>query len=218
MHKETGFEIGFESALVPRWRAGTLRLQNVSIQCDANSWISRKKQEWINAGNALDELPHIDTNWAFWDLKVQSIDVTLSLWRWLDGKGLIKECTVKGVRGTIDRTHIEWPHDWKPFRRLPAFGDFEILNFVVEDLLVTLKNPGQRPYKISIFHGQAPLLRKQWLLYDLCCANSIVGVFDDSLFSVHRPQRSDWVFEEASKGPWAKMVFCEILNSLFRVT
>jgi hypothetical protein len=51
-----------------------------------------------------------------------------------------------------------------------------------------------------------------------CCANSIVGVFDDSLFSVHRPQRSDWVFEEASKGPWAKMVFCEILNSLFRVT
>lgn len=37
------------------------------------------------------------------DLNVDSVDVTLSLWRWLDGKGLIEDAVVKGVRGVIGR-------------------------------------------------------------------------------------------------------------------
>jgi distribution and morphology protein 31 len=35
------------------------------------------------------------------DLNVDSIDVTLSLWRWLDGKGLVKDAVIKGVRGVL---------------------------------------------------------------------------------------------------------------------
>jgi len=42
-----------------------------------------------------------DIKWSMFDLSVDSIDVTLSLWRWLDGKGLVKDAVVKGVRGVL---------------------------------------------------------------------------------------------------------------------
>jgi distribution and morphology protein 31 len=42
-----------------------------------------------------------DFKWSMFDLNVDSIDVTLSLWRWLDGKGLVKDAVVKGVRGVL---------------------------------------------------------------------------------------------------------------------
>ncbi|KAJ3095299.1 Mitochondrial distribution and morphology protein 31, mitochondrial precursor [Phlyctochytrium planicorne] len=119
------------------------------------------------------------------------MDVTLSLWRWLDGKGLIKECTLKGVRGVVDRRHIVWDPNWVPSRRHPLPGDFEMEKFVVEDLLLTILNPNFRPYAVSVFRGELPKFRKQWLLYDIMCANSIVGMFDNCLFSVHKPQEND---------------------------
>ena len=42
-----------------------------------------------------------DVNYSMFDLNVDSIDVTLSLWQWLDGKGLVKDAVVKGVRGVL---------------------------------------------------------------------------------------------------------------------
>jgi distribution and morphology protein 31 len=42
-----------------------------------------------------------DVQWSMFDLNVDSIDVTLSLWRWLDGKGLVEDAVVKGVRGIL---------------------------------------------------------------------------------------------------------------------
>ena len=35
------------------------------------------------------------------DLNVDSIDVTLSLWRRLDGKDLVKDAVIKSVRGVL---------------------------------------------------------------------------------------------------------------------
>ena len=48
-------------------------------------------------------LGHSDNelHYSLFDLDVDSIDVTLSLWKWLDGRGLVKDATVKGVRGVI---------------------------------------------------------------------------------------------------------------------
>lgn len=42
-----------------------------------------------------------DLKWSMFDLNVDSVDVTLSLWRWLDGKGLVQDAVVKGVRGVL---------------------------------------------------------------------------------------------------------------------
>lgn len=42
-----------------------------------------------------------DTNRSSFDLTIDSVDVTLSLWRWLDGKGLVENAVVRGVRGVL---------------------------------------------------------------------------------------------------------------------
>ena len=42
-----------------------------------------------------------DTNYTMFDLNIDSVDVTLSLKRWLDGKGLIEDAVVRGVRGVV---------------------------------------------------------------------------------------------------------------------
>ncbi|KAJ1339686.1 hypothetical protein BSLG_005719 [Batrachochytrium salamandrivorans] len=117
------------------------------------------------------------------------IDVNLSLWRLLDGRGPIKEAKLKGIRGMVDRRHIEFDPNL-PSRRVPEFGDFEMDSFIVEDL-VTICNPDFRPFSFSIFDAELPIFRKQWLLYDMMCADSVVGMYDNCLFSVHRSQSLD---------------------------
>lgn len=56
-------------------------------------------------GEEEDILPIIetseDTNYSMFDLTIDSIDVTLSLARWLEGKGLVTDAVVKGVRGCL---------------------------------------------------------------------------------------------------------------------
>jgi len=42
-----------------------------------------------------------DGNFTMFDLNVDSIEVSLSFRRWWDGKGLLEDAVVKGVRGII---------------------------------------------------------------------------------------------------------------------
>lgn len=48
-----------------------------------------------------------DVNYSMFDLNIGSIDVTLSLKRWLDGKGLIEDAVVKGVRGVLGESGVQ---------------------------------------------------------------------------------------------------------------
>jgi mitochondrial distribution and morphology protein 31 len=59
-------------------------------------------------------------------MTIESVDVTLSLWRWLEGRGILEECLMKGVRGVVDRRHIKFDPDWTPARRDPLPGDFDM--------------------------------------------------------------------------------------------
>ncbi|ORZ29507.1 hypothetical protein BCR44DRAFT_1505662 [Catenaria anguillulae PL171] len=131
-----------------------------------------------------------ENNFTKYDLSIASISVTLDLVHWLDGKGLVKTATVRGVRGIIDRRDVFWDESMPtiPIRRQHQPGDFEIADLQVDDLFVTVYNPQFRPYSVSVFHAELPQLRKQWLLYDVICATSLVGLFDNCLFSVHAPQ------------------------------
>ncbi|KAJ3354216.1 Mitochondrial distribution and morphology protein 31, mitochondrial precursor [Allomyces javanicus] len=128
-------------------------------------------------------------NFTKYEVRIASIDVTLDLIRWLDGKGLVKDMVVKGVRGLIDRRDVFWDDDAvTPPRRSHQPGDFDMERVVVEDLFLTVYNPNFRPYSVSVFNADLPRLRKQWLLYDIICASSLVGLFDNCLFSLHTPQ------------------------------
>ncbi|KAI8922890.1 mitochondrial distribution and morphology proteins-domain-containing protein [Entophlyctis helioformis] len=199
----TGFNITFESAIVPRWSDGTLSLENVSIVCNGDTWTEIKRKEKLANGLGDLEPGEVDVNWTYWDMTVERIDISLSLWRLLDGRGPVREAKLKGVRGVVDRRHIIIDPSWVPTRRKHEFGDFEMELFVVEDLLLTVYNPNFRPFSISIFNAELPLFRKQWLLYDMMCADSAVGMFDNCLFSVHRPQTLDILHDKP--GNWAKV-------------
>lgn len=45
-----------------------------------------------------------DVNFTMFDLNIDSVDVTLSLTRWLDGKGLVADAVVRGVRGVVGKS------------------------------------------------------------------------------------------------------------------
>jgi distribution and morphology protein 31 len=128
------------------------------------------------------------------DLNLDEVEVTLSLKRWLDGKGLVKDAKIKGVRGVVDRRSVWWdtskpllPEDWRHATRP---GDFEFESLQVEDALMTVYQPGgQRPFNVSIFNATIGPLRKRWMFYDMMSAEAITGQFDNCLFSLHMPQK-----------------------------
>lgn len=92
-----------------------------------------------------------------------------------------------------------------PIRRDPEFSDFDMESFQIEDLLVTVQNPHFRPYTLSIFRAELPRFRKQWFLYDIMMAESAVGMLDNCLFSLHKPQNIDLSIAETK---WSKTVDC----------
>jgi len=109
----------------------------------------------------------------------------------------------------IDRRSVYWDPSLDPanFRHTPHPGDFELESLQLEDILVTVYQPGQfRPYSASIFRGEFRRLRKQWLFYDFLSAENIVGQFDNCLFSLHKPQSMGRTTEEDLKdGHWKRM-------------
>ncbi|KAK0533744.1 Mitochondrial distribution and morphology protein 31, mitochondrial precursor [Tilletia horrida] len=149
-----------------------------------------------------DELADVDTNFTMFDLNVDTIDISLSFSRWWDGKGLVTDATIKGVRGVIDRRNVFWDpekvYNPQEHRRKPRIGDFQLDSLVLEDFLVTVYQPSPpgsapgaapfRPFNFSIFRAQLPRFRRQWLFYDLLNAEYITGQLDGCLFSLHKPQ------------------------------
>lgn len=126
---ETGISIVFESAIVPKWRGNSIVFKNVYISRrptevtlpltpaqmgkraaarfdvgHGHNYFHEEDHDAeedggadaTKAGEALD-----DANYSMFDVNVDSIEVTLSFARWLDGKGLIQCASVRGVRGVL---------------------------------------------------------------------------------------------------------------------
>ncbi|KAJ7347108.1 mitochondrial distribution and morphology protein 31 [Mycena albidolilacea] len=230
---ETGVTVIFESAIVPKWKDSRISFKNVFISRrprsapppprpkDSESFAAggydiSGHPGYHRVGEDEDETPSSgavdeDTNYTMFDFNVDSIDVTLSLWRWLDGKGLIQDAVIKGVRGILDRRSVYWdpdnPLDPAAFRHPSRPGDFELESLELEDVLVTVYQPdGFRPYTASIFQAELKTFRKQWIFYDFLCAENIVGQFDNCLFSLHKPQSIGRTTEmDLKDGDWARM-------------
>ncbi|KIJ68057.1 hypothetical protein HYDPIDRAFT_83753 [Hydnomerulius pinastri MD-312] len=230
---ETGVTVIFESAIVPKWKDSRISFKNVYVsrrpQGTYSSPPTRKpvghkaaigydvsthpaynynpeEEEEITTSHSDDDL-----NYSMFDLNIDSIDVTLSLQRWLDGKGLVEDAVIKGVRGVLDRRSVFWdpenPLDPVAFRHIARPGDFELDSLQLEDVLLTVYQPGDfRPYTASIFRADMRTLRKQWLFYDFLCAENVVGQFDNCLFSLHKPQSIGRTTDQDIKdGKWSRM-------------
>ncbi|GAA5873576.1 hypothetical protein JCM3774_000055 [Rhodotorula dairenensis] len=215
----TGVKVVFESAIVPKWG---LFGQSGSKIVFRNVYISRGPVKG-ELGILPAEEGHVEeteeqarlreqmAKWTHFHLSIDTVEVSLSLGRWLDGKGLIKDAAVRGVRGVIERSHIVYDptavKDRFQYRNKPRPGDFWLEGLKIEDFLVTIYQPDHfRPYTFSIFNADIPRFRKQWLFYDLMSAEAVTGQVDNCLFSLHKPQSIGTTSEEDLKNEgWSRM-------------
>lgn len=216
MTYNTGVTVIFESAIVPKWGSSLITFKNVYVSCRPDEGPSSapveggKKQVKAATAKPPSPIPFLSSaispetylaarpappedNYTMYDVNIDQLEVSLSFMRWLDGKGLVKDVRIKGVRGVVDRRSVWWdlskPLDPADFRHATQKGDFEFESFHVEDALVTVYQPGLRPYNVSIFNMIVGPFRKKWLFYDLMSAEGITGQFDNCLFSLHMPQK-----------------------------
>ncbi|KFA64669.1 hypothetical protein S40285_06164 [Stachybotrys chlorohalonatus IBT 40285] len=199
--QSAGVTVVFESAIVPKWKDGTISFRNVFVSRrpgQVKSSVSKGSSD-AAATAAADRHTQHDTgvevddgNYTQFDVTIANVNVTLSFLKWWNGHGLLKDVEVNGVRGVVDRTSVKWSAqgvDPLSYRTQHRPGDFEIESFKLEDLLITIHQPGGfRPFSVSIYSCELPQLRKQWLFYDMLSANHMSGSFDGSLFTIHPRQ------------------------------
>ncbi len=212
MTKETGLEVVFENAVVPGWKDGVISFNKVFVskrpgikkskkkvakgnQASAMAAATSKLREILASSDAkpLEKDNDDDGNYTQYDLTIDQINVTLSFSKWLNGKGIIKSCELKGMRGVVDRRFVIWElnDDPRNYKNIHKPGDFEMDTFKMEDILVTIIQPDFSEYKFAIFTSDLSIFRKNWLFYDLINANHMSGSYDDSLFTIHKHQGLD---------------------------
>lgn len=185
---------------MPRWGDGVITFRNVFVSRrpgQTKSSVSKGSPTDAAAAAASATNPESHTveddgNYTQFDVTISEVNVTLSFSKWWNSTGLLKDVEVKGVRGVVDRTSVHWSGESKDplsYRHEYQPGDFEIEHFKLEDVLVTIHQPGGfRPFPVSIYSCELPQLRKQWLFYDFLSASHMSGSFDGSLFTIHPKQ------------------------------
>jgi mitochondrial distribution and morphology protein 31 len=198
---------------VPKWNDGVISFKKVFVSLrpgQGKAKVSKGSATSAaaaaaaaqNERNPADE--EEDTNYTQFDVSIDTVNVTLSFTKWWNGKGLLRDVEVKGVRGVIDRTSVHAvadPVDPKSYRHTHNTGDFELDSFKLEDLLVTVYQPNNfRPFAVSVYSCDLPQLRKQWLFYDFMSANIMSGSFDNSLFTIHPRQTHNYTGAQLDEG------------------
>ncbi|KAF2740353.1 hypothetical protein EJ04DRAFT_482300 [Polyplosphaeria fusca] len=215
--QSSGIKVVFESAVVPKWKDGVISFKRVFVSrrpgqgqakvskgsqtsaAAAAAAIAQKEKE-LAEGVPEEE----DTNYTQFDISIDTVNVTLSFGKWMNGKGLLKDVEVKGIRGVVDRTSVHALAEYvdpRTYKHEHQPGDFELDSFKMEDLLVTIYQPDNfRPYSVSIYSCDLPQLRKQWLFYDFLSANMMSGSFDNSLFTIHPRQSHNYTGAQLVNG------------------
>ncbi|KAJ4312403.1 Mitochondrial distribution and morphology protein 31, mitochondrial precursor [Neodidymelliopsis sp. IMI 364377] len=212
----SGIKVVFETAVVPKWKDGVISFRRVFVSRrpgQGRGKVSKGSQTSAAAEAAIaqqekdapvvDDVVEEDTNYTQFDVSIDTVNVTLSFSKWFNGKGLLKDVEIKGIRGVIDRTSVHSVEgvDPRSYKHEHSPGDFELDSFKMEDLLVTIYQPdGFRPFPVSIFSCDLPQLRKQWLFYDFLSANIMSGSFDNSLFTIHPRQTHNYTGMQLSNG------------------
>ena len=179
LSKSTGLQVNFSSAIVPNWKSGRIVFNEVLVQ--------RLPNPAAQPGSTED-------NFTRFRLSIEKIETSISLWRWVCGRGLVESASFHGVRGVIDRSAL-FPAS--PHKHLHKWGDFDLQDCSIKDALVSVDNGSRAPsYALSIYQAYMPRLRKHWLFYDILNSDSVLGLYDNSLFSYQKPQRQDPVLKE----------------------
>lgn len=212
--KSSGIKVVFETAVVPKWRDGVISFRNVFVSRRPGQGagkVSKGSKTEITAaaaaraqgGTPANAETEEDTNYTQFDISIDTVNITLSFSKWFNGKGLLEDVEIKGIRGVVDRTSVRTIEgvDPRSYKHEHQPGDFELDSFKMEDVLVTVYQPnGFRPFSVSIYSCDLPQLRKQWLFYDFLSANMMSGSFDNSLFTIHPRQTHNYTGAQLSSG------------------
>lgn len=184
-------------SIEPDWNDGVIKLKNCIIQKRPNVISTIEHINRASNGEIINrskEDVYDDGNYTQFDLTVDELKLRLSFWKWISGRGIIDTACFIGVRGIIDRTHVIWKENDDPrnYKNIPAPGDWEIENIKLEDLFVTIHQPYEfRPCKLSIYNGDIPILRKNWVMLDILTSTHLSGSYDGSLFTLNKISNFD---------------------------
>lgn len=138
---------------------------------------------------------------------VDTVNMTLSLNKWLDGHGLIRGIDISGLTGKLTISgHGETLDD--------SFDDGYVLSsFKISDSSITIDGPMfKKPFELDLFTCEMPRLRRPWLVYDFLNADALSGSFNGSLFALHKRQNRFAHFagmdkddETQTQSPWKKI-------------
>lgn len=219
--RNSGMTVIFESAIVPDWRDGKISFNKCFVSKrpkNKDPGVAKGSQAIaIERASRTDENDEFydDGNYTQFDLTIDQVNVSLSLSKFLNGRGIVHELDIHGVRGIVDRTHVHWDpdDDARNYKNVKRPGDFEFENFKMTDVLFTLAQPdGFRPFNVSIFNCELPILRKHWLFYDFLNAANVSGSYDDSLFTIHKRQRANDFGDDPNlkNSPWKRVTRCRV--------
>lgn len=224
--KNTALSVVFESAIVPDWSSGKILFNKVFVSKRpkiSHSFTKGSQAEAVERTKlALSERLLVsredfdDGNYTQFDLTMDQVEISLNFGKWINGKGILDEVTINGLRGVVDRTHVVWKENDNPRNYLNTHqpGDFEISKFTMNDVLFTLYQPrGFRPFQVSIYNCELPQLRKHWLFFDILNANNMSGTYDNSMFTIHKKYKADETpLSKLSTSPWKKVTRMRVDN------
>lgn len=221
--KNSALSVVFESAIVPDWPTGKICFHKVfvsrrpkvshSFTKGSQNEAAERAKLAISDRLLVSREDFDDGNYAQFDLTMDQVEISLSFSKWINGKGILDEVTINGLRGVVDRTHVVWKEndDPKNYLNVHQPGDFEISKFEMNDVLFTLYQPnGFRPFQVSFYNCELPQLRKHWLFFDFLNANNISGTYDNSLFSIHKKYKVD--DSSSNPSPWKKVTRMRVDN------
>lgn len=224
--KNTTLSVVFESAIVPDWSSGKILFNKVFVSKRpkiSHSFTKGSQAEAVERTKlALSERLLVsredfdDGNYTQFDLTMDQVEISLNFGKWINGKGILDEVTINGLRGVVDRTHVVWKENDNPrnYLNIHQPGDFEISKFTMNDVLFTLYQPrGFRPFQVSIYNCELPQLRKHWLFFDILNANNMSGTYDNSMFTIHKKYKADETpLSKLSTSPWKKVTRMRVDN------
>jgi hypothetical protein len=185
MQKHIGWEVSFgeDSEMLANWRTGRVILQGLRVRCGEAGVSEDRVPDW----SAAPSVP-LNESYTRFDVKVERAELKLSLQRLWQGRGLVEEAVVEGVRGVLDR---RWLRAREGRRQLAdAVPGFDVSGGVqLQDVQVQVLQPrGYRSYVVTLLAARLPRLRQRWFFHDCLAAESAHGVFDgQALFAWHVP-------------------------------
>ncbi|AAS53762.1 AFR391Wp [Eremothecium gossypii ATCC 10895] len=179
-----GVDVQFQDAMVPEWRKGQISFQKVRLRTTPGAQ---------------------DAGLLTFDLMFSKLSLTLSVRKWLQGRGLINDVYVSGMKGDVSVGAAE-RKDAKliDFFSNPNYelGEVEVCDSVI---MCTDQEIGQK-FRVSIYNMRMSQLRFRWSLLDLFNADVVSGALNHSLFSIHKRQHKLPLHEmEKDMAPWKRI-------------